>query len=85
VWETGRENDKVHPTQKPVELFERAIQNSTLRDGIVLDPFLGSGTTMVACERLGRRCRAIEIEPKYVAVALQRWADLTHCQPKLIS
>ena len=54
-------------------------------DETVLDPFAGSGTTLIACEQLGRRCRAIEIEPRYVAVALQRWADLTGGVPKQLA
>ena len=51
---------------------------------IVVDPFLGSGTTLIACERLGRRCRAVEIEPGYVAVALERWATMTGKTPTLL-
>jgi DNA modification methylase len=49
----------------------------------VLEPFCGTGTTIIACEQLGRKCRAIEISPGYVAVALQRWADATGKTPKL--
>jgi len=52
--------------------------------GDVYDPFLGSGTTMIVCERLGRKCRAIEIDPGYAAVSIQRWADLTHGEPRLL-
>jgi DNA modification methylase len=51
----------------------------------VYDPFLGSGTTIIACERLSRKCRAMEIDPGYVAVAIQRWADATGKMPKLLS
>jgi len=61
---------------KPVELVERAIANSSQRGEIVFDPFVGSGTTGVACERLGRKARMIEIAPAYVAVCLQRMADM---------
>ena len=50
----------------------------------ILDPYLGSGTTLIACERLGRRCRAVEIEPGYVAVALERWATMTGRTPALL-
>jgi DNA modification methylase len=50
----------------------------------VYEPFSGSGTTLIACEQLGRKCRAIEIHPPYVAVALQRWADATGKTPVLI-
>lgn len=76
---------KGHITQKPLVVIEWAIEKCPDRDGIVFDPFLGSGTTLIACERLGRKCRAIEIEPKYVAVALQRWADATGKTPQLIN
>ena len=64
-----------HPTMKPVELVARAVENSSQRGEIIFDPFLGSGTTLVACQNLSRRGRAIEISPGYVAVALQRMAD----------
>jgi DNA modification methylase len=49
-----------------------------------LEPFCGTGTTIIACEQLGRKCRAIEISPAYVAVALQRWADATGKTPRLV-
>ena len=52
--------------------------------GDVYDPFSGSGTTIIACERLGRRCRAVEIEPGYVAVCLERWATMTSQTPTLL-
>jgi DNA modification methylase len=68
-------------TPKPVGLIEKIISKT---DGIIVDYFLGSGTTLIACERLGRKCRAVEIEPKYVAVTLQRWADATGREPELI-
>lgn len=74
-----------HPTQKPVEVIKTAIQYSSNPNAIVLDTFGGSGTTIIACEQLGRKCRAIEINPGYVAVAIQRWADATGKEPKLVS
>jgi DNA modification methylase len=64
-----------HPTMKPPELVETCLQNSTQQEDIVFEPFSGSGTTLVACENLGRKCRAIEISPAYVAVALERMAQ----------
>jgi len=86
LWEINKpQKSDMHPTTKPVELFARAIKNSTSAGEIVYDPFLGSGTTLIACEQLGRRCRAIEISPGYVAVALQRWADATGKTPKLMT
>jgi len=78
------QNSDLHPTTKPVELIERLIANSSQAGEIVLDTFLGSGTTLIACERLGRRCRAVEISPGYVGVALQRWADMTGGAPELV-
>ncbi len=62
-----------HGTQKPIECMSRPISNHS---GNVYDPFGGSGTTMVACEQLGRQCRMIEIEPKYVAVILERMSGM---------
>jgi len=65
-----------HPTPKPVALVERIVMSSATDDGLTLDPFLGSGTTIVACEQLGRLGRGIEIAPAYVAVTLERLAGL---------
>src|SRR3954452_14683463 len=67
----------LHPTMKPVELVERAIRNSSKSRDIVLDLFGGSGTTMIAAERAGRRARLVELDPKYVDVIVQRWQSLT--------
>jgi len=85
VWSIKREltADKEHNAQKPVELVERAIQSSSVGSAIVLDPFVGSGTTIIAAEKLHRRCYAMEIAEKYVAVSLQRWADATGKTPVL--
>ncbi|NLG27325.1 MAG: site-specific DNA-methyltransferase [Chloroflexi bacterium] len=82
VWEIARADDAGHGhgTQKPLECMERPIRN---HEGDVYEPFCGSGTTIIAAERQGRRCFAVEIEPKYVAVALQRWADATGGTPEL--
>lgn len=71
-----RVND-LHPTMKPVELVERAIKNSSKSKDIVLDPFGGSGSTLIACERLGRQCRTSELDPKYVDVIVKRWEEMT--------
>ena len=67
-------NKKVHKTQKPVELMEWCIGAV---NGVVLDYFLGSGTSIVAAENLGRLCRGCEISPAYTAVSLQRLADMS--------
>lgn len=70
-------DDRQHNAAKPVELFEELIRNSSEAGGRVLDPFLGSGTTLVACERLGRAGLGMEIEPKWAAVTIARWEALT--------
>ena len=67
----------LHPTMKPVELMERAVRNSSKTRDIVLDPFGGSGTTLIACEKSGRRARLIELDPKYVDVIVKRWQDFS--------
>ncbi len=67
----------LHPTMKPVALVERAIRNSSKSRDIVLDPFGGSGTTLIAAERASRRARLIELDPKYVDVIVQRWKKAT--------
>ncbi len=66
---------------KPVQLVARAISNSSARRNTVLDPFLGSGTTIIAAEQLGRTCYGIEIEPRYVDVVLQRYMNFTNVSP----
>ena len=78
VWNIKKpaKND-LHPTMKPVELVERAVRNSSKTKDIVLDPFGGSGTTLIACEKSGRRARLIELDPKYVDVIVRRWQDYT--------
>jgi len=71
-----QKND-LHPTMKPVELVERAIRNSSRPGNVVLDPFGGSGTTLIAAEKSGRLARLIELDPKYVDVIVRRWQDWT--------
>jgi DNA modification methylase len=74
VWEIARPSDApLHPTMKPLPLMERAIANSSSAGDLVLDAFLGSGSTLVACERTGRVCAGIELDPIYADVALGRW------------
>jgi DNA modification methylase len=63
----------LHPTMKPVALVERAIRNSSKTRDIVLDPFGGSGSTLIACERAGRQARLVELDPKYADVIIERW------------
>jgi DNA modification methylase len=74
VWEINRPADApLHPTMKPLPLMELAIANSSKSGDLVLDPFLGSGSTLIACERTGRRCAGIELDPVYAEVAVARW------------
>jgi DNA modification methylase len=68
---------ELHPTVKPVLMVADAIQDSTNRNDIVLDPFLGSGTTLLAAERTGRRCYGVELDPLYVDTAIERWQKMT--------
>ena len=67
----------MHPTVKPVALVADAILDCSKRGATVLDPFLGSGTTLIACERTGRVCYGLELDPQYVDTAIRRWQSLT--------
>jgi DNA modification methylase len=67
----------MHPTVKPVALVADAIKDASRRSDLVLDPFAGSGTTIIAAEKTGRRAHAMEIDPKYVDVVIRRWQTLT--------
>jgi DNA modification methylase len=78
-----REDLALHPTVKPTALVADAIQDVTRRGELVLDIFLGSGTTLIASERCGRRFRGLEIDPAYVDVAIERWVTLTGGTPEL--
>jgi len=86
VWELQRvgKND-YHPTQKPVELPERAINNSSKQGDFILDLFGGSGSTLIACEKIGRINRSMELDPKYCDVIIKRWQDFTGKQATLES
>ena len=78
VWQIKKpQKNDLHPTMKPVELVERAVKNSSKSRDLVLDPFGGSGSTLIACEKTGRRARLIELDPKYVDVIVRRWQDWT--------
>jgi DNA modification methylase len=79
VWDVDREKVKnyQHPTQKPVRIPERAIKNSSKTADIVADLFLGSGSTLIACEKMQRSCCGMELDPKYCDVIIKRWQDFT--------
>src|SRR6202040_1538760 len=67
----------IHPTVKPVALVADAMRDCSRRGDIILDPFMGSGTTILAAERVGRRGYGLEIDPLYVDAAIRRWQDFT--------
>lgn len=77
--------NKEHPTMKPIPLMERLIRNSSRQEELVFDSFLGSGTTLLACENLNRRCYGMELDPKYVSVILKRYEELTGQKPLKLS
>jgi DNA modification methylase len=79
VWSFGKDaaGDYAHPTQKPVALAAEAIDKTTIKTCTVYDPFLGSGTTLIAAEQLGRKCYGMEISPAYCDVIVKRWETLT--------
>ena len=75
----------VHPTMKPVPLVRRMLENSSGRGELVLDIFAGSGTTLIAAQQLGRHCYAMELDPRYCDVTVERWRQLTHQEPRRIA
>lgn len=78
TFRSGRLADlSIHPTVKPVALVADAIRDCSQRKGIILDPFMGSGTTILAAEKVGRRAYGVELDPQYVDVAIRRWQDFT--------
>ena len=79
IWTMKRErvSDYQHPTQKPVELICHALHNSSKTEDLIVDPFLGSGSTLIACQKAKRVCAGIELDPKFVDVIVQRWVDYT--------
>jgi hypothetical protein len=70
-------HNDLHPTMKPLALIERAISNSTAPRQLVVDPFLGSGTAIIAAERTGRVCYGMDLEPRYCDVMLRRWEEFS--------
>jgi DNA modification methylase len=78
LWEYDRPKaSREHPTMKPVPLWAQAVTDGSRRGEVVYDPFLGSGTTLIAAEQLGRKCYGMEIDPKYCDVIVKRWEDFT--------
>ena len=86
VWDIKRHSkNEFHPTQKPVELPERALQNNSKSGDIVLDLFGGSGSTLIAAEKVGRHAHLMELDPKYCDVIVKRWENFTGKKAKLES
>lgn len=85
IWKFDKERVEGHTTPKPVALIERALQNSSKGGDIVSDFFGGSGSTMIACEKLGRQARLMELDPKYCDVIVKRWEDFTGKKAVLLS
>lgn len=85
VWDIPRPGaSRQHPTMKPVELVARSLEFSSSRGDRVYDPFAGSGTTLIACEQLGRRGLAMEIDPQYARVVIDRWEQFTGATARLV-
>ena len=77
LWKISKDTKYKHPTQKPVELSSRAIKNSSKPQNTILDIFGGSGSTLIACEKLNRKARIMELDPKYCDVIIKRWENFT--------
>jgi DNA modification methylase len=86
LWPIGKDAaaEYQHPTQKPVALVAKALGNSSSPSALVFDGFLGSGTTLIACEKEGRRCYGTELEPKYADVVVARWERATGREAELL-
>jgi site-specific DNA-methyltransferase (adenine-specific) len=79
IWSVKRDNVSgyKHPTQKPVALSQKAVLNNSKEDDIIFDSFLGSGSTLIACEKTNRKCYGIELDPKYCDIIIKRWENFT--------
>lgn len=87
VWSVGKDraNEYVHPTQKPVELAQMALENCTNSNDAVLDLFGGSGSTLIACEKTNRKCFMSELDPHYCSIIIERWCKYTGKEAYLIN
>jgi len=86
VWEFDRPmKSDLHPTMKPVDLIINALLNSSKEEDIIYEPFCGSGSTMIASEKLNRSCYSIEFDPKYCDVIVKRWEDFTGLKAQLVN
>lgn len=86
VWKIKRDpsSSYLHPTQKPVELAEKAIKNSSPKQGLLYEPFLGSGSTLIAAEKTNRKCYGMELDPHYCDVIVKRWEEFTGKKAKRV-
>lgn len=84
IYEDKPSKSPLHPTMKPLGLFKKQIRNSSKEGDIVLDIFGGSGTTLIACEEMGRRCRIVEYDPRYATAIIQRWEEYTGCKAEKV-
>lgn len=84
LYEDKPSRNALHPTMKPVKLIARLLRNSTRPGDTVLDTFGGSGTTLIACEQMGRRCRIMEKDPRYADVIIKRWEEYTGRQAERV-
>ena len=84
-WVENREISKDHPTIKPVNIVQKCVElNSSNKKGSVMDFFLGSGSTLIACEKTNRKCYGIEIDPHYCSVIIERWQNFTGKKAELL-
>lgn len=81
----GEKEKRVHPTQKPIKMLSEILEDFTKQDNVILDVFGGSGSTLIACEQLGRTCYMMEFDPRYIDVIIDRWEKLTGQKAVLIN
>ena len=85
IWDIKRTSkNELHPTMKPIELCEKGFKNSSDKNQIILDLFLGSGSTLIAAEKLKRKCYGMELDEKYCDVIIERWEQFTGQKAKKI-
>ena len=85
TWVINKKSDGSHPTQKPIELCKIPIKASSRKNGLIIDLFLGSGSTLIACEETNRKCYGMEIDPHYCDVIIKRWEEYTGQTAELVN
>ena len=81
----GEHEKRVHPTQKPIKMLSEILQDFSKENEVIVDVFGGSGSTLIACEQLNRKCYMVELDPHYCDVIIQRWENLTHGKGVLLN